>query len=181
MERGRLSRLFTGKSKQEWEEVGRREEGQAHATGKRPTASVVNNDWIHEIKPNGGEEIGILDGELKAFKALADRGYYVVCRTCNAARLRWLRSGIAMNGKPLWIKTKSLKGLKNKFYEGLTGMRKDGRDTIYSLDSLEPATPPPDFKVEFLQRGQNGAKPKVYNLKPGKQMEEIQSGHEKEI
>lgn len=181
MERGRLSRLFTGKSKQEWEEAGRREEGQAHANGKRPTPSVVNNEWIREIKPNDAEEIGMLDGELKAFKALADRGYYVVCRTCNAARLRWLRSGFAMNGKPLWIKTKSLKGLKNKFYEGLTGMRKDGRDTIYSLDSLEPATPPSDFKVEFLEAGQNGAKPKVYKLKAGKQMEEIQSGHEKEI
>jgi hypothetical protein len=181
MERGRLSRLFTGKSKQEWEDAGRKEEAQGPKTERATPSRVVNKEWIREIKPGDADEMGLLEGELKAFKALADRGYYVVCRTCNAARLRWLRSGIAMNGKPLWIKTKSLKGLKNSFYEGLTGMRKDGRDTIYSLDSLEPATPPAGFKVEFLQGGQNGVKPKVYKLKAGKQMEEIQKGHENEI
>jgi len=179
MERGRLSRLFTSKSKQEWEAAGRKEEGQAHPAA-RGTGSVVNSGWVKEIAPSEVEGIGMLEGELKAFRALANKGYYVVCRSCNAARLRWLRKGIAINGKPLWIKTKSLKGLKNAFYEGLTGMRKDGRDTIYSLDHLEPVKNlPSNFKVEFMQKGQS-AQGKVYKLKTGRSMDEI-SGHENEI
>jgi len=179
MERGRLSRLFTSKSKEEWESAGRKEEGQPH-TAAKSTGTLVNNDWINEVKPSDLEGIGMLEGEMKAFRALANRGYYVVCRSCNAARLRWLRKGIPMKGKPLWIKTKSLKGLRNKFFEGLTGMRKDARDTVYSFDHLEKVNDlPSNFRVQFLEKGQS-AQGKVYKLKAGKQMEEI-SGHQNEI
>lgn len=182
MERGRLSRLFTGKTKEEWEQAGRKEDQEQKVKGGGPSGpALVNKDWVRKIEPNDLEGIGMLEGEINAFRALAQRGYYVVCRSCNAARLRWLRTGLPMNGKPLWIKTKSLKGLKDSYYNGLTGIRKDARDTVYSLDYLEAAKPPDGMQIRFLKGGPVPAsKARLYKLQPGKSMEEI-CGHENEV
>lgn len=129
---------------------------------------LKNAGWI--LKIHNAENLGLLPEELHALRRLAADGYYFVVRSCNKARVEWLRaarqSGWGMIGKPVWMKIKSLKGVK---FNGLVGFRKGDAEFRKTIKDLHEVTElPGSVELGWLAlRGMSKQDVKVFQLHRG--------------
>jgi hypothetical protein len=126
---------------------------------------LKNTGWIQEIY--NSEKFGLLPEELTVLRRLADQGYYFVVRSCNKARVEWLRlgkqKGWGMIGKPVWLKTKSLKNVK---FNGLVGFVKgDAEYRKVVTDMKQVKELPGSVDLGWLAaRGMSAKDVKVFQL-----------------
>lgn len=129
---------------------------------------LKNSGWLMQIR--NAEKLGLLPEEVEVMRKLARDGYYFVIRSCNPARVEWLKlardRGWGMIAKPVWLKIKSLKGVK---FNGLVGFAKsDGeyRKTIKDLQNV--AEIPAHLDLGWLAaRGLSKTDVKVFRLTRG--------------
>ena len=127
-----------------------------------------NAGWIQKIF--NAERLGMLPEEIQVLRQLAKDGYYFVIRSCNPSRAQWLRQAAAhgwgMIGKPVWLKIKSLKGVK---FEGLVGFTKGNaefRKTIKDLKEVKEL--PGSVKLDWLAaKGMSAKDVKVFEMHRG--------------
>jgi hypothetical protein len=121
---------------------------------------------ITKLDPKDWTSLGLLPKEVEALSALAKKGYYFVVRACNPERVAWLEWGAKVGcrtlSKPLWMKSKSLKGGD---WAGLIGWRKLQKHASMWPKLVAKADPPPGFNPQFLTM--HGGKMKaLYKMKP---------------
>lgn len=99
-------------------------------------------------------EVGMLAEEIDALAKLAAKGYYIAVRSCNKSRIKWLKSGHALNAKPLWLPIKSL-GFGD--FKGLVGFsrimsRNRGEYVDYpkAIRQMKKIVPGGKFNPTFL-------------------------------
>ena len=130
---------------------------------------LKNVGWVQRLGADLAESVGMLPEELKAFQRLAEAGYFFVARSCNPARVKWLRwaqrTGTRILSKPMWIKWKTLK--QSESCNGLVGILKIDStyaNTMKELKEVSAAHLPPGFKLSWLENiaGAYPKPPKVF-------------------
>jgi hypothetical protein len=129
---------------------------------------LKNASWIQKI--DSAERLGMLPEEIRVLRELAAQGYYFVIRSCNPSRVFWLRTAMArgwgMIAKPVWLKMKSLKGVK---FAGLVGFAKGDSEYRKTIKDLKEATSLPDsFDLGWLAaKGMARKDVKVFQMTRG--------------
>ncbi|MEP7362074.1 MAG: hypothetical protein ABI972_02380 [Acidobacteriota bacterium] len=99
-------------------------------------------------------EVGMLAEEIDALAKLAAKGYYIAVRSCNKSRIKWLKSGHALNAKPLWLPIKSLGFGDFKGLVGFSRIMSKNRGTYVdypkAIRQMKKITPGGKFNPTFL-------------------------------
>ena len=139
---------------------------------------LKNEGWI--LKIINPENLGFLAEELAVMRRLAQDGYYFVIRSCPVARAKWLRAATAHGwgiiAKPVWLKIKSLKGVK---FEGLVGFAKMDVGFWQTIEHLQVVKEvPASLKLDWLSfKGMSAANVKVYRLTKEFNVPKVEDAH----
>lgn len=140
----------------EWVARQSRQGGSA-SPGSKPRAGRprLSAAGLRSFTKAQAAEVGMLAEEVAAMAKLAQQGYYIAIRACNKSRLKWLRSGAPINGKPLWLPIKSL---NFGDFDGLVGFsavatRNRGKFKDYpkAIAAMKKVKPGPEFQPAFLK------------------------------